>query len=205
MTEPVSEGHAPECIRQSQPHQSSLSLRERVGVRAVRTFSKNPFIPYDRGKSDHPERAEGMSLKSRPKSKSRHEPSPTARQSSKSSRKPWTGRRAGSPPRRGKVPPHRRKTRKEHLRLRPQRPRPNRGLLLRTPKPRRAGKVRQRRPTRTRPDRRRDRGLFKHARAARHVDPLVQLAEPPQPTTPPSTPTRSPPSAKPPPSAAPNQ
>ena len=45
------------------------------------------------------------------------------------------------------------KTRKEHLRLRPQRPRPNHRLLLRTPKPRRAGKVRQRRQTRTRPNR----------------------------------------------------
>ena len=65
------------------------------------------------------------------------------------------GRRAGSPPRTGKVPPHRHQIRKEHLRLRPQRPRPNNRLLLRTPKPRRAGKVRQRRQTRTRPHRRR--------------------------------------------------
>ena len=81
------------------------------------------------------------------------------------------GRRAGSPPRRGKVPPHRRKTRKEHLRLRPQRPRPNHRLLLRTPKPRTTDKVRQRRKTRTRPNRRRDRRLFKHARPARHVRP----------------------------------
>ena len=35
------------------------------------------------------------------------------------------GRRASRPPRRGKVPPHRRQNRKEHLRLRPRRPRPN--------------------------------------------------------------------------------
>ena len=115
------------------------------------------------------------------------------------------GRRAGSPPRRGKVPPHRRKTRKEHLRLRPQRPRPNHRLLLRTPKPRTTDKVRPRRQTRTRPNRRRDRRIFRHA----HVSEPNQTRsssspKPPPPTTPPSSPTRSPPSAKTPPSAAPN-
>ena len=62
-------------------------------------------------------------------------------------------------------------SRKEHLRLRPQRPRPNHRLLLRTPKPRTTGKVRQRRQTRTRPNRRRDRRFLKHARPARHVRP----------------------------------
>ena len=45
-------------------------------------------------------------------------------------------------------------------------------------KPRRTGKVRQRRPARTRPDRRRDRRLFKHARArAACRTRSVQLAE----------------------------
>ena len=102
-------------------------------------------------------------------------------------------RQASSPPRRGKIPPHRRKTRKEHLRLRPQRPRPDNRLLLRTPKPRRAGKVRRRRPARTRPDRRRDRGLFKHATQSGHVGPASaacrsrrspQHTHPPQPACP---------------------
>ena len=99
-------------------------------------------------------------------------------------------RSASRPPRRGKVPPHRRKTRKKHLRLRPQRPRPNRGLLLRTPKPPRAGKIRQRRQTRTRPDRRTDRRFLRHTHAKSQIRPAraphpnrrhPQHAHPPQP------------------------
>ena len=61
--------------------------------------------------------------------------------------------------------------------LRPQRPRPNHRLLLRTPKPPRAGKVRRRRPARVRLNRRRDRRIFRHARASRHVGP-AQAARP---------------------------
>ena len=113
-------------------------------------------------------------------------------------------RPASRPPRRGKIPPHRRKTRKEHLRLRPQRPRPNNRLLLRTSKPRTTGKVRQRRKTRTRPNRRRDRRILRHAHVRSQIRPAraphpscrhPQHTHPPQP--------RSPPNAKTPPSAAP--
>ena len=102
-----------------------------------------------------------------------------------------TRRRASRPPRRGKVPPHRRKTRKEHLRLRPQRPRPNNRLLLRTPKPRRAGKVRQRRQARTRLNRKRNRRFLRQPHAESQIRPSQearrfrrrpQHPHPPQPT-----------------------
>ena len=44
----------------------------------------------------------------------------------------------------------------------PNDPRPNNRLLLRTPKPRTTGKIRQRRKARARPNRRRDRRIFRH-------------------------------------------
>ena len=63
------------------------------------------------------------------------------------------------------------KSEREHLRLRPQRPRPNRRLLLRTPKPRTTDKVRQRRQTRARPNRRRDRRFLRHTYAKSQIRP----------------------------------
>ena len=121
-------------------------------------------LPSRRGKARAcPELAEGMGVKS-PAQSPLPNKAATVNEQDKAifkefKRSHGQGRRAGSPPRKGKVPPHRRKTRKEHLRLRPQRPRPNHRLLLRTPKPRRADKVRRRRQARARPHRRRDRRL----------------------------------------------
>ena len=115
--------------------------------------------------------------KSLPQSKSGDEPTDRKAIIKEFKRSDGQGRRAGSPPRRGKIPPHRRKTRKEHLRLRPQRPRPDNRLLLRTPNPEEQAKFDE--------EDRREHGLteeeiadYSNMPAPRGMsDPLVQLAE----------------------------
>ena len=133
-------------------------------------------LPHRRGKAGAcPELAEGMGVKTPAQSplpnKATTVNEPT-KPSSKSSRKPWAqgderaALRAEAKYRRIDV-----QSRKEHLRLRPQRPRPHNRLLLRTLKPRRAGEVRQRRQTRTRPDRKRNRRFLRQPHAKSQIRP----------------------------------
>ena len=97
-------------------------------------------LPPRRGKARMgvPRACEGMGVKSPAKARPRIKADEPVNEHDKAiikefKRSHGQGRRASRPPSRGKIPPHRRKTRKEHLRLRPQRPRPNHRLLLRTP------------------------------------------------------------------------